>query len=480
MTQDYYTYRIRITNREEVKAEKRDPDDHNKGEPSGRLTYDESCQAQVQELHQAAQAGQIDGLQIKTLGEKLFDALFDEKLRHDFFGLCEDARQEEALVRVELDVDERQLPDLAALPWEFMRVPTDSGYGTLWLGTAPDIIFSRRRARWKAPDPIQLEKGEPLRIALAVAAPSEGDLGEVEYKKVDQALQRLAGKMPDQIEFLDLVNPATPATIDDVLEQKPHIFHFIGHAQLAQDKQQRDQGRIALVDDLFDEPIWVGAERFSELFTRHRPGIVLLHSCESAATSAAQAFVGVASRVVEQNIPVVVAMQYEVSNSTAARFALEFYERLAKGDPVDKATQEGRRRIALGPTGYGKRDFATPVLFMRVRDGHIFQRFGLKLGEDVVEPTEPGPEPDKLAQDKAVPPDPENHEQVIKVFHEIDRLFSLQEIRRLCYELNVDYDNLQGETRTNKALYLVDYCKRHSLFEELWNKCRELHPTGNW
>ena len=74
------------------------------------------------------------------------------------------------------------------------------------------------------------------------------------------------------------------------------------------------------------------------------------------------------------NIPVVVAMQYEVSNISASRFARKFYERLAKGDPVDIAAQNGRRSLALGPTQFRKRDFATPVIFMRVQDGYLFQR----------------------------------------------------------------------------------------------------------
>jgi hypothetical protein len=73
------------------------------------------------------------------------------------------------------------------------------------------------------------------------------------------------------------------------------------------------------------------------------------------------------------NIPVVVAMQYEVSNITASQFAYEFYERLAKGEPVDIAAQNGRRTIGL-ETQHRKRDFATPVISMRVQDGYLFKR----------------------------------------------------------------------------------------------------------
>ncbi|MFM6189698.1 CHAT domain-containing protein, partial [Planktothrix sp.] len=132
-------------------------------------------------------------------------------------------------------------------------------------------------------------------------------------------------------------------------------------------------GEMALVDPDFDEAMWVEADYFSELFNQHRPGVVMLQACEGGMLSSSQAFVGVASKVVQQNVPVVVAMQYEVTNSTASRFARRFYQQLAAGDPVDIATQYGRRAISLGPTQYRKRDFATPVIFMRVQNGYLFQ-----------------------------------------------------------------------------------------------------------
>jgi hypothetical protein len=365
----YYTYRIRVINARQVQVEKRDEQGEVLGEPAGVLTYEENRQ-RLDELCTAAFKNELQGTAVVELGELLFRTLFDDTLRQDFVGLYNKAiHDEHKLLRIELDVDERSLPDIAALPWEFMRLPTEANLGALWLATAPNLIFSRRRAQWFAPRPIQLAPGEKLRIALAVSAPQ--GLGPVEYKAVWQGLEKLAEQQLDQIELLPLLEKAAPQSIDDLLAAKPHIFHFIGHARL-HDEAGQSAGQIALIDDLFDDPIWCGAERFSELFNRHRPGVILLQACEGAALSAAQAFVGVASRVVQQNIPVVVAMQHEVSNSTAIRFARRFYDRLARLEPVDQAAQEGRRSISLGPIGYSKRDFATPVIFMRVRDGHLF------------------------------------------------------------------------------------------------------------
>ncbi|NES21431.1 MAG: CHAT domain-containing protein [Symploca sp. SIO3E6] len=180
-------------------------------------------------------------------------------------------------------------------------------------------------------------------LILAIAAPT--DLDSVVYQKVQEVLEKLAQSQSEQIELLPIVNPATPEAIDAVLEQQPHIFHFIGHGCL-NNETGKEIGQIALVDDVFEEALWVDAGFFGGLFNRYRPGIVMLQACEGGMLSASQAFVGVASKIVQQNIPVVVAMQYEVSNITASCFAYRFYERLAQDDPVDLAAQNGRRAIA--------------------------------------------------------------------------------------------------------------------------------------
>jgi hypothetical protein len=306
----------------------------------------------------------------------LFNVLFDDRLRPDFVSFYHQVvQQEKQLLRVELDIDEQGMPEFAALPWEFLCLPARANLGTIWVGTVPDLVLSRRRSQWIPAQPIQLEQNEKLRIALVVSAPP--GLRPVEYKTVQEALEKLASEQANRVELLPIVESANPEAIDTILSKEPHIFHFIGHGRLENESNQ-EIGQIALVDPDFGEAMWVDADYFSELFTQHRPGIVMLQACESAVLSSSQAFVGLASRVIQQNIPVVVAMQYEVSNATASRFARRFYQQLAEDDPVDIAAQNGRRAIAHGPTQYRKRDFATPVIFMRVPDGYLFNRPGSK------------------------------------------------------------------------------------------------------
>lgn len=373
MSKTYYTYRIHIANDERVQVEKWNAQHQSLGKPSGAFRYRDRLE-NITPLLQKTHNGDLrDYREVRTLGESLFDALFDDVLCQDFVNFYyQVVQKEKQLLRVELDIDERVIPDVAALPWEFMCLPTRANSGEIWLGTDPNLVFSRNRHQWNPAPLIQLNRAEKLRIALAIAAPKGStELGAVVYNKIQTALEKLATCQPERVELLPIVNPATLDAIDALLEKQPHIFHFIGHGRLRNESGE-EVGEIALVDDILDEARWVNAGLFSGLFNRHRPGIVVLQACEGGMLSASQAFVGVASKVVQQNIPVVVAMQYEVFNATASRFAYRFYERLAQDDPVDIAVQNGRHLIAL-KTEYQKRDFATPIVFMRVQDGYLFQ-----------------------------------------------------------------------------------------------------------
>ena len=62
----------------------------------------------------------------------------------------------------------------------------------------------------------------------------------------------------------------------------------------------------------------------------------------------------------------------------------------------------------------------------------------------------------------------------------LDQHFSDEELRRLCLDLSIQYDNLPGDTHIAKAQSLVEYCLRHNCLPELGERCRELRPRLNW
>ncbi len=114
MTSEYYTYRITLANPDNVQVKKSDSEHNPLGEPSGKFASENL--ERIRELHKAAQNGDLRGPDVEKLGELLFDTLFDEGLRSDFFSFHENARQKDVPLRLELEVDERQLPDVVALP----------------------------------------------------------------------------------------------------------------------------------------------------------------------------------------------------------------------------------------------------------------------------------------------------------------------------------------------------------------------------
>jgi hypothetical protein len=372
MAKRYFTYHIRVANRDRVQVEKWDDQHQDQGQPSGAFRYQEKL-VEIAPLLQAASNNELnDSTLVESLGEALFDVLFDDKLCQDFVSFYDQVvHQKKQLLRVELNIDEQGMSEIAALPWEFMCVPRRARSGIIWMGTVPNVVLCRRRSQWSAAQSIQLAPDEKIRIALVISAPP--NLPPVAYEPVQAALEKLAREQAKRVELLPIVSPATPEAIDTILSKNPHIFYFIGHGRMKNEGNQ-EVGEMAFVDPDLDEAMWVDANYFSELFNQHRPGVVILQACESGMLSPSQAFVGVASKVGQQNVPVVVAMQYEVTNSTATKFALDFCKHLAAGYPVDIAAQCGRRAIAFGSTKYHKRDFATPVIFMRVKDGYLFKR----------------------------------------------------------------------------------------------------------
>lgn len=62
----------------------------------------------------------------------------------------------------------------------------------------------------------------------------------------------------------------------------------------------------------------------------------------------------------------------------------------------------------------------------------------------------------------------------------IDDHFNEGELRGLCADLGIDYDDLPGSSKADKARELVLYCARHGRRDDLKKRCRELRPNVPW
>jgi hypothetical protein len=58
--------------------------------------------------------------------------------------------------------------------------------------------------------------------------------------------------------------------------------------------------------------------------------------------------------------------------------------------------------------------------------------------------------------------------------------FNEGELRDLYFGMGIDYDDLPGQSKKDKARELIAYCQRYSRLDDLVAKLRELHPTASW
>jgi hypothetical protein len=77
----------------------------------------------------------------------------------------------------------------------------------------------------------------------------------------------------------------------------------------------------------------------------------------------------VAQSLVQQGIPAVIAMQFEITDQAALTFSQNFYASLVDGSPVDAALSEARMSIFASGNDI---EWGTPVLFTRSSDGRLF------------------------------------------------------------------------------------------------------------
>ena len=354
---EIFTFRMLVLNQQRVKCEIRNPQDDVDADFSDTFDFG-SYKDEISVLAGKAREDNIHTDEIKQLGKLLFNTLFNGEALSSFLKFRAETRRQGHLLRFELEIDETSLPNIASLPWEFMYAPQLNGRGNFWLATDPNLAVVRRRARIDPSANFEWNQGKKLRVATIISSPD--DLKPLPYKDIWKDLKNIEQNHAT-LEFMDLVNTGSRRGIDVALSNKPHVFHILAHGDLVV-KGKGDKGYIYLVDVAGDSIALSGPE-FAELFVRYSPPIVILHVCESGAQDESDAFSSVASQVVDQNIASVIAMQYPVSNVTARRFMQRFYTCLSQREPIEKAVQEGRREIALGPCGYASRDFVIPILY---------------------------------------------------------------------------------------------------------------------
>ena len=71
-------------------------------------------------------------------------------------------------------------------------------------------------------------------------------------------------------------------------------------------------------------------------------------------------------------------------------------------------------------------------------------------------------------------------EYLAELRQNLDEYFNDGELRNLCFDLDVSYDNLPGEEKASKARELVDYMKRHGQIPDLVQAAAKQRLHADW
>jgi hypothetical protein len=183
----------------------------------------------------------------------------------------------------------------------------------------------------------------------------------------------LSSGMEERLHAAGHAVKSIPASLENVVRtltegETFHILHIVAHGRFV---QLRGVSELYLQDSdgflriISDNDITARLSTISPL-----PHLVFLAACESAGRQAgsANAFVGLASKLVACGVPAVIAMQDILPIDAAQKLTGDFYAYLLQHGVVDRALAQARL-LLFDPSS---KVWATPVLYMRLNDGLLF------------------------------------------------------------------------------------------------------------
>jgi hypothetical protein len=296
--------------------------------------------------------------EVKVFGGRLFEAVFSPELRQNLAISQSIANASDAGLRIRLRFSDT--PELAELPWEYLYDREHNRF--LCLSDRTPLV-----RYLEVSDPVRVVPvTPPLRILVVIANPSDLQQldSEQEWSNVTAALSQLTQR--GRVEVMRLPKPTLSALQRQLRRDTYHIFHFIGHG----DFDTQTQGGMLAMEDDHGRARLVTGEDLGTLLNSHRSlGLAVLNSSEGARGDRRDPFSGTAQSLVQQGIPAVVAMQFEITDDAAVTISHVLYEAIADGYPLDAATTEAR--LAVYAEG-NLTEWGTPVLYLNARDGRIF------------------------------------------------------------------------------------------------------------
>ena len=316
--------------------------------------------------------GSPEAAAIREFGTRLFDAVFGRELRDSLVSSLDQVEARGIGLRLRLRLSD--CPELVDLPWECLYDETHRRFLSLSEWT-PLVRYLDLPGRGR---PLQVRP--PLRVLVLIASPGDyaplnADGADGEWDKLRNALSylRAGGRL-----HVDRVDAGNLDALQRQLRRADyHVFHYVGHGGF--DAANGDGLLVLEGSDRRGQ--LVSGQDLGALLHDHRTlRLAVLNSCEGARSGVTDPYAGTAQSLVQQGIPAVVAMQFEITDGAAVRFSQAFYEAVADNYPVDAAMAAARKALRNSPNPV---EWVTPVLYLRAPDGRLFDldTTGLETGD---------------------------------------------------------------------------------------------------
>ncbi|HSN87918.1 MAG TPA: CHAT domain-containing protein, partial [Thermoanaerobaculia bacterium] len=304
-------------------------------------------------------------LSFRQVGMELFRTLFVDEVLGLFRASLAGLPSEEHGLRIRLELNPREpgLAPLHDLPWELLCRPETEDFLGLSRHTPIVRFLDAHRERRPA---IPL----PPRLRILAVAESPADAPPLEVERELHDLEAAWCGLDSRVEILRPEGRGREALHRAFLASTIHVLHFMGHGVF-----EEWTGEGALLFEGEDGAAFPVSGRglAQELKGFRSLRFVVLNACHTAQAvgeRGSNPFAGVATALVMEGVPAVVAMRRPISDAAALAFGRTLYERLAAGEPVDTAVAEAR--LAIHRLDETSDEWSTPVLFLRSPDGRLF------------------------------------------------------------------------------------------------------------
>lgn len=329
-------------------------------------------------------------LSLTSLGQQLYNALFQGTIRDSWMTAQGVAQHRREVLRLRLGLKGTKL---SRLPWEVLHA------GDRAIATGTDVVFSRYEPSLGLVNPIPmaesfaLEPNQPLRILMAIAAPTDQDRLELQREATHLQNELLGGNSalvtsgrtsnsglfaaegirdPDVLAAmshtpeiqLTLLDQPDREQLTQALEQGNYqVLHYAGHSNPG-----TEGGNLYLVSRKTGLTETLSGDDLAGLLVNNGVRMAVFNSCRGAYTASSHPLDDTSERnlaeaLLKRGIPGVLAMAERIPDDVALTLTRLFYRNLKQGYAVDLSLSRARQGL-VSAYGSHRLYWALPILYL--------------------------------------------------------------------------------------------------------------------